>query len=326
MERRKFIRNMTLGSSILILPASLKASSMAHGSERRVKFGVISDVHNDVMHDGEYRLRTFLDDARKRELDFIIQLGDFCEPREENAVFMEIWDSYPGSKYHVLGNHDLDFGDGSTTRDVMKKFYKLENTYYSYDVSGFHFIVLDGNEKDPGNKSGYPRYIGEKQRKWLKEDLEKTELPVIVFSHQALGFLKESGITNDAEIRSIFEMENKRVGSKKVLSCINGHTHLDQNQEINGIQYIQINSASYMWLGGDFILEGRYSKSLDKHYPYIRYTAPYKDPVFAFIEINETDIIVEGRLSDFVGPHPSDMGYKVHDNPTPSITNKKISI
>ena len=133
-------------------------------------------------------------------------------------------------------------------------------------------------------------------------------------------------LKNDAQTRGIFEEGNKRVGFKKVFACNNSHTHIDQNQEINEIHYIQINSASHMWLGGDYILTGRYSESLDNYYPYIRYTAPYKDSIYAFVEITDKDIIIEGKLSEFAGPHPKDMGYKSYDNPSANITNKKLGV
>lgn len=325
MERRKFIQNLTIGSSVVVLPLDSPATSVNRNPKKRVNFGIITDVHNDVMHDGDYRLRTFLNATKNKELDFIIQLGDFCEPKDANKDFLALFNSHPGDKYHVIGNHDFDFDDGSTTLDVVMKFYSLNSTYYSFDSSGFHFIVLDGNEKEPDHKNGYPRYIGEKQQEWLKNDLQKTTLQVIVFVHQPLGD-DEAGLNNRLQIRGIFEEANKLAGVKKVVVCINGHTHIDQNQEINGIHYIQINSSSYRWLGTKYMMTGRYSKKLDNYYPDMRYTAPYKDSLYAFVEITEKNITLKGKRSEFVGPHPKDMGYKGYDldYTKPDITDKKL--
>jgi len=325
MERRKFIRDLAIGSSVVALPLDLSAISVPRKPTKKVSFGIITDVHTDVMHDGDYRLRTFLNATKDKELDFIIQLGDFCQPKETNKGFLGIFDSHPGDKYHVIGNHDFDFDNKSTTLDVVKKFYGLNSTYYSFDSSSFHFIILDGNEKDPDYKQGYPRYIGERQREWLKDDLQKTTLQVVVFVHQPLGD-NEAGLINRSQIRGIFEEANKRAGFKKVVACINGHTHIDQNQEINGIHYIQINSSSYRWLGTNYVMTGRYSEKLDNCYPSMRYTAPYKDAIYAFVEITDKDIIIKGKLSAFVGPHPKDMGYKEYDLEftKPDITDKKL--
>lgn len=43
-----------------------------------IKFGVCADLHVDIMHDGEDRLKAFLDVCREKNVDFIIRLGDFC--------------------------------------------------------------------------------------------------------------------------------------------------------------------------------------------------------------------------------------------------------
>ena len=149
MERRKFIRDLAIGSSVVALPLDLSAISVPRKPTKKVSFGIITDVHTDVMHDGDYRLRTFLNATKNKELDFIIQLGDFCQPKETNKGFLGIFDSHPGDKYHVIGNHDFDLDDGSATLDVVLKFYGLNRSYYSFDSSGFHFIILDGNEKNP---------------------------------------------------------------------------------------------------------------------------------------------------------------------------------
>jgi len=325
MERRKFIRNLTIGSSVVITPLDLAATSVSDQPRKKVNFGIITDLHTDVMHDGDYRLRTFLNATKNKELDFIVQLGDFCQPNEANKNILKLFNSHPGDKYHVIGNHDFDSDNGLAPLDVVKNFYGLKSTYYSFDASNFHFIILDGNEKDPNYKQGYPRYIGENQQLWLKDDLQKTKLQVVVFVHQPLGS-DEAGLINRVQIREIFEQANKSAGFKKVIACINGHTHIDQNELINDVHYIQINSSSYRWLGTEYAMTGRYSEKLDNCYPDIRYTAPYKDAIYAFVEISDKDIIIKGKNSEFVGPHPKDMGYKGSnlEYTKPDITDKKI--
>jgi hypothetical protein len=95
MERRKFIRNLTIGTSVAALPIGVSAKSALSNPVKKVRFGIITDVHNDVMHDGEYRLRSFLNAAKNKDLDFIIQLGDFCQPKEANKDFFDLFNNYP---------------------------------------------------------------------------------------------------------------------------------------------------------------------------------------------------------------------------------------
>ena len=64
MERRKFIRNLTIGTSVVALPIGVSAKNTISNPTKKVRFGIITDVHNDVMHDGEYRLRSFLNAAK----------------------------------------------------------------------------------------------------------------------------------------------------------------------------------------------------------------------------------------------------------------------
>ena len=72
-------------------------------SSKTEKFAVCTDVHQDLIHDAPERIQKFIATAEKENVDFIIQLGDFCMPFEKNEPFLKIWDSFDGPKYHVLG-------------------------------------------------------------------------------------------------------------------------------------------------------------------------------------------------------------------------------
>ena len=206
--------------------------------DQKITFGVIADVHKDRVDDADERLSTFVQDATDRNVDFIIQLGDFCRPDERNREFVRIFNSYKSS-YHVIGNHDRE--DGFTRQDVVY-FYNMPNQYYSFDMKNIHFIVLDGNDKHPSIKLKYPRYIGQAQLDWLILDLENTNFDTVIFIHQTLG--NDSGVLNNAEVRQVLE------SSEKVIAVFNGHHHLSEHTIINSISYIQIDSASYFWNSG----------------------------------------------------------------------------
>ena len=76
----------------------------------RLRFGLCADVHKDIMHDADERLRVFIERMRREKVDFVLQLGDFCRPYDYNRSFMEVWESFPGHRFHVHGNHDIDGG------------------------------------------------------------------------------------------------------------------------------------------------------------------------------------------------------------------------
>ncbi len=301
MKRRRFIKTAVGAGSLLVLPVGLKAFGKTVNSPLR--FGVCADVHKDIMFDADNRLQAFVDKASEHNLDFIIQLGDFCRPYDYNREFLSIWDKYVGDKYHVIGNHEMD--GGFSRKDVID-FWDIPKSYYSVDKNGFHIIVLDGNDKNHSKHraAGYARFVGEKQLRWLKKDLKATDLPCLVFSHQTLEH-NDDGIENREEIRTLFENENRAAGFKKIVACFSGHHHTDYTTEINGIYYVQINSASYGWLG-EKCQTIRYSEEIDRKYPLMKFTVPYKDSLYAFVEVNDENLKIEGVESSFVGPSPKD--------------------
>ena len=324
MKRRTFVKTILGGSSVLLLPLNLQAASSKGRSV--LKFGVCADVHKDVMHDADFRLQTFMEKASEKELDFIIQLGDFCRPYDYNRDFLSLWNRYSGPKHHVLGNHDMD---GGFSREQVVEFWQMPSKYYSFDCQGVHFIVLDGNDKNPSPNAapGYPHYIGREQEQWLNADLKATSLPCILFSHQALDYNKDR-IENSEQIRELLEKENRRVGFPKVMACFSGHHHIDYATAINGIYYIQINSMSYQWLG-DKYKTIRYSKAVDEAYEWIKYTVPYKDPLFAFVSVDSKKIHIEGVKSSCVGPSPDDLGYPrqpENNRISPEISDRKLRL
>ncbi|MDG2380937.1 MAG: metallophosphoesterase [Pirellulaceae bacterium] len=308
ITRRRFVNLTALGAASTLLPISALADEDA---SEPLRFGVIADVHKDVMHDADQRLRLFVEEMKREKVDFIIQLGDFCVPIDANLPFLKIWNSFSGPRYHVLGNHDTDgAGDHPDRfkRSETVEYWGMEDRYYSFDKQGIHFVVLDGNDQGPGQQPYY-RWVAEDQLKWLTADLENTQLPTIVFVHQSPERPEDGGLENGKQVQEILEQANQNQARKKVVACLSGHHHRDYLRQINGILYSQINSASYYWLGGNY-LKVRYSPEIDKAYPYIKYTVPYQDPLFAVVTLDRAHgfLQIEGRRTEFVGPSPWELG------------------
>ena len=292
----------------------------------QLKFGVCADTHQDLFPGVCERLAAFIEEMNREKPDFIIQLGDFCQPNKRNESFMDIWRSFNGPSYHVLGNHDTD---GGYTRDDVASFWGMPGPYYSFDFKGWHFIILYGSDEMlPGIRGdGYPRYIGKEQRLWLADDLEKTKLPVILFCHQGADLDTDAGLIEGTYIRRILEKANEKAGWNKTRLFLSGHHHRDYHNIFNGIHYVQINSMSYQWLGDKFPLE-RYEPAVHEKYPMLKYMAPYKDPLWALITIkNDGSFDIKGKESSWIGPSPLEMGYDFNYDPYPSvpyISNRKI--
>lgn len=54
---------------------------------KKVRFAVFTDLHYEHIHDGIERINYFIDNIKNKDIDFIIQLGDFCAPKEENLFY-----------------------------------------------------------------------------------------------------------------------------------------------------------------------------------------------------------------------------------------------
>jgi len=286
-----------------------------------VTFAVVSDLHQDIAHDAEERLGTFLRAANDNQVDFIIELGDFCMPKEENKPFLKRWQDYAGEKYMLLGNHDMD----NCSKEEVMQFIGMNNRYYSFDKGDFHFIVLDPNniydgEKyipyENGNYFGYGEkvsYVDPEQVEWLKKDLQSTDKRCIIFSHQSF----ECSSQNREEIRKIFEDENLRAGYKKVAVAFSGHDHTNYMKEINGIAYIQINSASNQWVGEKYACPERFSDEINQKRPALKYTLPYKDALYGIVTLTGDGMQLKGVKSEFIAPGPEELG--ITDRPQPLV-------
>ena len=296
---------------LIILTVVLVTSYSCQKKYDTIKFGICSDVHLPTMHDSEYRMNTFIDSMKIAKPDFIIELGDFGTPAPEYSSLFDIWNSYPGDKFHVIGNHEMD---GGYSREEAVQYRNMENSYYSFDKNQFHFIVLDGNDPKDENAKGYKQYIGAKQLAWLQEDLINSKYPIVIFSHQGLttyhGCEDDSyGLENNELIRELLESHNKINPKAKVIACFNGHTHFDFAEEVNDIWYITINSMSYQWMGEAYT-HIRYSQEIDEKFRWIKYTAPHKEPLFTIVEISSEGFIkIDGKKTEWVGPSPWEVGY-----------------
>lgn len=304
-SRRHFLKTAALAAAPFLLRWDLRAAAPV--TRKTLRFGLCADPHKDLMHDADERLRVFIDEMKATRPDFILQLGDFCRPYEKNRGFLNIWEEFPGARYHVLGNHDAD---GGFTWPQVMKFWGMENPHYSFDRDGWHFVVLNGNEKNPAGSRGYPRHIGETQLAWLAADIRATALPVILFCHQSLESDEES-IDNREEVRAVLEKENAASGWNKVGLCFSGHHHIDHLRTLNGIAYVQINSMSYYYMEGVTNRRPRVSAEIDKAHGIYANAALYRDPLYATVTLSPSgEVSLAGKTSAYLGGSPEELGFK----------------
>lgn len=279
--------------------------------EKPLKFAIASDFHAPDVPDGEERVASFIRAAEEEGVDFIIELGDFCRLDSASQVYRDLWNGFKGGKYHVIGNHDMD----KYTPEEYAEGMGMPGRYYSFDKGDFHFIVLDGNNLYDGEKyTHYAKanyYVDMKKRafadpeqlEWLKKDLQATDKKCVLFSHQSI----ERAMNNGAEVREILEAENRRAGYKKVVLAFGGHNHSNYTEEVNGITYMQINSASYVWIGEPTQTEKRYPEEVNRKFGLLQYSMTYDRPLYAIVTLDGKGASVKGTQAEFVPPTPADL-------------------
>jgi len=193
-------------------------------------------------------------------------------------------------------------------------------------MGGFHFVALDNNyymmdgetvHFDTGN---YYRIKGEKligllpdkELEWLEDDLSKAKNPAILFAHYPLNYMaayQESDILKANYDRLNGIMKKAPCG---VYMCMNGHTHLDHIYRTDNIWQYTVNSMSNCWIGTSFPCPGRYTEEIDAAFGSIKYTTPYRDAVYAIIEMDDDGAMVKGTKSEIVGPTAEELGVYTH--------------
>lgn len=321
MKRRDFIVNTAGGCIALGISTAFRGEFM--NAKKTIKIGLITDLHQDVIHNGPERLKAFLEEMSKTKPDAIMQLGDFAYPADKNKEVIDLFNNAHPTRLHVIGNHDTDAG---YKKEQCISYWGMPARYYVQQISGISFIVLDGNDKgSPTHKGGYPAYIGPEQVTWLKEQLNTIKGPLVIVSHQPLA--GAMAVDNAVEIQEILG-----AASEKILVAINGHTHVDALLHIQNVRYVHINSASYFWVGSQFKHDNYPADILASH-PWIASTCPYKDPLFTTmtIDLHKGKITFKGKRSEWVGKSPEALAFtdkaplKINEEIVPLIRERSFT-
>ncbi len=195
----------------------------------------------------------------------------------------------------VLGNHDMDKCDKATAMQA----FGMTRRYYATTIGGYRFVVLDLNNFRR-NGALYPYANGNDftdhavwncadpdQLGWLREELGTATAPVILISHQPLGFADAGQPlpVEQVEVLDVVAGMATKNPRGAVAACLSGHLHVDRMDRAAGAPCVLLNSSSYFWYNG---------------------MHPYTNPPFAFIECTADGALrIEGRSGAFVTPPPA---------------------
>ncbi len=228
--------------------------------EGTLKFGVITDIHfgNGNRTEEKSDLHACFDFWQKNNAAFTVQLGDLIDGKgpEAEEHLMEataVLRDYPGTLYHVAGNHCL-----GAPLDRYLEETKLASPYYTFSTNNIRFIVLHGmdinpetNPKSDPDRSRknllmrdpwanlYCGAIGETQINWLVRQLDearKTGEKVIIFCHFPL--LKETSDEPHGLLWNHDEITEVLHGYKNIIACFTGHLHRSAYFKRYGIHFM----------------------------------------------------------------------------------------
>lgn len=278
-------------------------------SQNHLRFLVFADLHYDLMPDGDSRLETIFQAARKNNVGFIVNMGDLAAPIPRYQILKDKLSQSPVPIYHIMGNHDTD----NSGKQVFMDFYGMEKPFYYIDKGKFRFIFLDSNhyiDKDGRTKDYYKRdYVRSKQidryspeeLQWLEKTLQ-TQQTCLLFSHAPIND-NYGEIINNVDIHKI--ITTARANGTTIGAVFGGHLHSDNYHVIDGIHYLQVNSASNIWGGSQFTNTERFPAEVYQQYPALKYIIPYRDALYAIVDIyTNGKVKIKGTKSSYIPPAP----------------------
>lgn len=187
--------------------------------------------------------------------DRVVDLGDRITSvgrAEDRALLAEVvrrFRSVDVPTRHLLGNIDVKTMNREEHEEILGRTLRSS----SEDLAGFHLVYWQANPAlDPERGLNLPV----DDLRWLEDDLGKTNLPAIVFTHIPLAngsmrgnyyfekLFPHHAHYSDAqadEVQSVLEQ------SSAVL-CINGHAHWNAYHCIDGIHYVTLPSLTETFL------------------------------------------------------------------------------
>jgi Icc protein len=340
-SRRDFLKGAGAAAAVSTLPLSMVKLAFADPAQD-FTFAYISDSHiqhisgNKFVRNWDRGLIRAVAETNllQPKPDFVMFGGDLAQlgTKAELDHGAEMLAKLDYKTRMVMGEHDyyLDLGE------YWSKLFG--DHYYSFDHKGVHFVVLNSiltfdewtHERWPtaeqrmlemaglDNPNGSPFMVGEKQREWLRRDLETVEktTPLVVFSHSPIQKIYKGWNfwTDDAEqVQALLKPFAKA-------NVIYGHVHQIQYNQIDNISFNAVMATAWPWPYPESYAQA------DQHLPVLTVPMNRADPFFErdatgwqFIDVGTGRIAMDYNLYNNTNRrvafnaakgHPEDMAYQ----------------
>lgn len=285
MQRRECIKRLAAGTGAALGSSCWSVTQAADELTRKraVRFAHLTDIHLYGSRKAATGLATALQHVQSLDdpPEFLINGGDAIYDalevdrgtlEKQWALWRDVWkaeNSLPVR--HCLGNHDVwgwDKGGSKTTgnEEGWGKIFSLDqlglaNGWYDFEHNGWHFIVLDSIT--PDRDTVYRAELGDAQFGWLKGRLEAipSTTPVVVVSHIPILTVGDVGWSRELAARPIAHKMLVHQDRGELLQlfrqhpnvrlCLSGHTHLTEQIQIAGINFVNSGAVSGLWWKGN---------------------------------------------------------------------------
>lgn len=286
INRREFLSNTAtaaFGTTALVSLATVSCAPAAPQRRRVLRLAHLTDIHVQPELSAAAGMARALQHAQNLQdkPEIIFNGGDAImdalgADKARTQTQWQLWQSVLQNEcslpiVHCIGNHDVWGWKAKKTAISSDKLYGkqwamqefgLSSRYYSFDRTGWHFIVLDSTHFLPG---GYIAKLDDEQFEWLQDDLNRTPgtTPICVLSHipimcfcaffdgenEASGDWKIPGAWMHIDARRIKDAFKQHSNIKL---CLSGHIHLQDEVEYLGVKYLCNGAVSGNWWEGAY--------------------------------------------------------------------------
>ncbi len=255
--------------------AAERGQALALPPRRVLRFAHLTDVHVQADQRGEEGFAAALQHVQKQDdaPAFVMFGGDnvmnvdsrngASKADEQLAIWRRcLKNELSLPSYTCIGNHDVLRMEPIDGKQWAVDAYGLESRYYSFDHSGWRFIVLDSTSPEEG---GYKGRLDETQWEWLQQTVAATPhtTPIIVVSHipilgacayfdgdnEKSGNWVVPGAWMHVDARAIKELFRQH---PQVRVALSGHIHLVDEVRYNQVSYYCNGAVSGGWWRGNY--------------------------------------------------------------------------
>lgn len=272
-SRRDFVTGLgALLATQILLPAVLGGTELPKGL-KPLRFGFLTDCHAMDEHDAPLWLESSAGLMNSLKPELIIGGGDFVHGgfQSSGREMEHRWglaDTFlrklHGRLEPIIGNHDFYEplqADGTPSqgdpRWRWRKYFGLERTYRSFSWHGYRFLMLD-SIKVVGGPDPYRGWIDAAQLAWLDRELADipSNEPIILCTHipfrtgmaESFGPLLGPSPGRVRVINAHLVME--KLKDRPVVAILQGHVHLNERLDWNGIPCITGGAVCGKWWKG----------------------------------------------------------------------------